>query len=133
MNAPTSSATPGDTLLRVSDLKVHFPRAKQGWFKPPEVVRAVDGVSLEAARGTALAVVGESGSGKTTAALAVMRLAPITSGQIHLGDTNLGTLEGEALRSARRRLQIIFQDPFASLNPRMTVGEIVAEVAVGRR
>ena len=49
MNAPTSSATPGDTLLRVSDLKVHFPRAKQGWFKPPEVVRAVDGVSLEAA------------------------------------------------------------------------------------
>ena len=98
MNAPTSSATPGDTLLRVSDLKVHFPRAKQGWFKPPEVVRAVDGVSLEAARGTALAVVGESGSGKTTAALAVMRLAPITSG----ATPSAGSLPGRARSKAKR-------------------------------
>ena len=125
MNARTPTGSQGDTLLRVHDLKVHFPRAKHGWFKPPEVVRAVDGVSLEAARGSALAVVGESGSGKTTAALAVMRLAPITAGEIHLGDTNLGTLEGEALRSARRRLQIIFQDPFSSLNPRQRAGEAV--------
>ena len=113
------------TLLRVHELKVHFPRARQGWGKPPEVVRAVDGVSLEAARGSALAVVGESGSGKTTAALAVMRLAPITSGQIHLGDTDLGALEGDALRQARRRLQIIFQDPFSSLNPRQRAGDAV--------
>ncbi len=112
-------------LLSVSDLKVHFPRARTGWFKPPEVVRAVDGVSFDIARGTTLAVVGESGSGKTTTALAVMRLAPITSGHITLGDTDLGALEGEALRQARKRMQIIFQDPFSSLNPRQRAGDAV--------
>ena len=112
-------------LLAVSDLKVHFPRAKRGWFGPPEVVRAVDGVSFEIARGTTLAVVGESGSGKTTAALAVLRLGPVTEGKIRLGDTDLETLEGEALRQARRRVQIIFQDPFSSLNPRERAGATV--------
>ena len=105
-------------LLQVSDLKVHFARPKAGWFQPHEVVRAVDGVSFEIGRGKTLAIVGESGSGKTTTALAVMRLAPITSGSVRLGTTDLGTLEGEALRLARKRLQIIFQDPFSSLNPR---------------
>lgn len=113
------------SLLRVSDLKVHFPRASKGWFQPPEVVKAVDGVSFEVARGTTLAIVGESGSGKTTTALAAMRLAPITSGQVMLGDTDLGALEGESLRRARSRLQIIFQDPFSSLNPRQRVGDAV--------
>ncbi|WP_212744088.1 oligopeptide/dipeptide ABC transporter ATP-binding protein [Ramlibacter sp. 2FC] len=112
-------------LLQVSDLKVHFPRARTGWLKPPEVVKAVDGVSFEIARGTTLAVVGESGSGKTTTALAVMRLAPMSSGQVTLGGTDLGTLEGEALRQARRRVQIIFQDPFSSLNPRQRAGDAV--------
>ena len=114
-----------DTLLEVDDLKVHFARAKAGWFQPPEVVRAVDGVSFSIPRGTTLAIVGESGSGKTTTALAVMRLAPITAGAIRLGDTDLGALEGEALRQARRRLQIIFQDPFSSLNPRQRAGDAV--------
>ncbi len=112
-------------LLSVSDLKVHFPRARAGWFKPPEVVKAVDGVSFDIARGTTLAIVGESGSGKTTTALAVMRLAPITSGHVTLGDTDLGALEGEALRQARKRVQIIFQDPFSSLNPRQRAGDAV--------
>ena len=112
-------------LLAVSDLKVHFARARQGWFGPSEVVKAVDGVSFEIARGTTLAVVGESGSGKTTAALAVLRLGPITEGRIRLGDTDLGALEGEALRLARRRVQIIFQDPFSSLNPRERAGATV--------
>lgn len=114
-----------DVLLSVKDLKVHFPRPHAGWGHAPEVVKAVDGVSFEIRRGTTLAVVGESGSGKTTTALAVMRLAPVTSGQLHLGDTSLGTLEGEALRQARRRLQIIFQDPFSSLNPRERAGDAV--------
>lgn len=118
----TANAQP---LLKVTDLKVHFPRAKTNWWTPAEVVKAVDGVSFEVARGTTLAVVGESGSGKTTTALAAMRLAPITSGSVVLGDTDLGALEGEALRQARRRLQIIFQDPFSSLNPRQRVGEAV--------
>jgi len=119
------NATAEGPLLSVSDLKVHFARARQGWFGPSEVVRAVDGVSFEIARGTTLAVVGESGSGKTTAALAVLRLGPVTEGRIRLGDTDLGALEGEALRLARRRLQIIFQDPFSSLNPRERAGATV--------
>ncbi len=112
-------------LLSVNGLKVHFPRAKKGWFQPAEVVRAVDGVSFDIARGSTLALVGESGSGKTTAALAVLRLGPVTEGRIRLGDTDLGALEGEALRQARRRLQIIFQDPFSSLNPRERAGDAV--------
>ncbi len=114
-----------DTLLAVDDLKVHFPRGKPGWGKPAEVVKAVDGVSFEIRRGTTLAVVGESGSGKTTTALAVMRLAPFTSGRMRLGDTDLGALQGEALRRARTRMQIIFQDPFSSLNPRERAGAAV--------
>ncbi|OUL99998.1 ABC transporter ATP-binding protein [Variovorax sp. JS1663] len=113
-----------DTLLTVNDLKVHFPR-KASWGRKPEVVKAVDGVSFQVRRGTTLAVVGESGSGKTTTALSVMRLAPITGGHVQLGDTDLGTLEGEALRRARSRMQIIFQDPFSSLNPRERAGSAV--------
>lgn len=115
----------GTSLLQVNDLKVHFPRPRKGWFQPTEVVKAVDGVSFEVARGTTLAIVGESGSGKTTTALAAMSLAPITSGQVLLGDTDLGALAGEALRRARARMQIIFQDPFSSLNPRQRVGDAV--------
>jgi len=112
-------------LLSVADLKVHFPRRRRGWWQPQEVVKAVDGVSFDIARGQTLALVGESGSGKTTTALATMRLAPVTSGRIVLGDTDLGALQGEALREARRRLQVIFQDPFSSLNPRQRAGEVV--------
>ena len=108
MTAPEQT----DVLLSVRDLQVHFPRGRSGWGRTSEVVKAVDGVSFNVRRGTTLAVVGESGSGKTTTALAVMRLAPVTSGQLRLGDTDLGSLEGEALRQARSRLQIIFQDPF---------------------
>ena len=121
MTAPEQA----DVLLSVRDLQVHFPRGKPGWGRAPEVVKAVDGVSFDVRRGTTLAVVGESGSGKTTTALAVMRLAPVTSGQLRLGDTDLGALEGEALRQARSRLQIIFQDPFSSLNPRERAGAAV--------
>ena len=111
-------------LLDVRDLHVHFAR-KSGWLQPAEVVRAVDGVSFRIERGTTLAIVGESGSGKTTTALAVMRLAPVTSGSIRLGETDLGSLDGEPLRAARKRLQIIFQDPFSSLNPRQRAGDAV--------
>lgn len=121
--APAAAGAP--TLLSVDELKVHFPRAREGWFKPPAVVRAVDGVSFEVRRGRTLGLVGESGSGKTTAALAVMRLAPVTSGRIMLGATPMHALEGEALREARSRLQIIFQDPYSSLNPRQRAGDAV--------
>ena len=114
-----------DVLLSVRDLQVHFPRGSAGWGRPSEVVRAVDGVSFDIRRGTTLAVVGESGSGKTTTALAVMRLTPVTGGQLQLGDTDLGLIKGEALRQARSRFQIIFQDPFSSLNPRERAGAAV--------
>jgi peptide/nickel transport system ATP-binding protein len=114
-----------DTLLQVDDLQVHFPRPGKGLFGRPEVVKAVDGVSFSLRRGSTLAVVGESGSGKTTTALAVMRLAPVTAGRMQLGDTDLGGLSGEALRQARRRMQIVFQDPFSSLNPRQRAGDVV--------
>lgn len=128
MNGSAAGASPAGQsrpLLSVRDLKVHFKRKSSGWGRPPEVVKAVDGVSFEVRRGTTLAIVGESGSGKTTSALAVMRLAPVTAGDIRLGDTNLGTLEGEALRHERRRMQIIFQDPYSSLNPRERAGAAV--------
>ncbi|WP_212644774.1 oligopeptide/dipeptide ABC transporter ATP-binding protein [Delftia sp. PE138] len=114
-----------ETLLQVDDLQVHFPRPGKGLFGRPEVVKAVDGVSFSLRRGSTLAVVGESGSGKTTTALAVMRLAPVTAGRMQLGDTDLGDLSGEALRQARRRMQIVFQDPFSSLNPRQRAGDAV--------
>ncbi|MGC3986617.1 MAG: ATP-binding cassette domain-containing protein [Pseudorhodoferax sp.] len=120
MNARTE-----DTLLQVEDLQVHFPRPRSSMFAPQEVVKAVDGVSFSVRRGSTLAVVGESGSGKTTTALAVMRLAPVTAGRMRLGDTDLAALSGEALRQARRRMQIVFQDPFSSLNPRQRAGAAV--------
>ncbi len=112
-------------LLEVDDLHVQFARRGRGFGAAKEVVRAVDGVSFSVRRGSALAIVGESGSGKTTTALAVMRLGPVTSGRMRLGDLDIGSLEGEALRQARRRMQIVFQDPYSSLNPRQRVGEAV--------
>lgn len=120
MNLSPRATTPvAPVLLSVTDLKVHFPRGRT------EVVRAVDGVNFEVRRGSTLAVVGESGSGKTTTALAVMRLAPITDGSVRLGVTDLSLLPDEAMRQARRRVQMIFQDPYSSLNPRQRVGEAV--------
>ena len=115
-----------EPLLSVRDLKVHFPVGQGGLLRTSrDVVKAVDGVSFDIARGSTLALVGESGCGKTTTALSVMRLAPITAGSIRLGDTDLGSMQGEAMRRMRRRLQIIFQDPFSSLNPRQRAGDAV--------
>jgi peptide/nickel transport system ATP-binding protein len=115
-----------NTLLKVTDLKVHFPLKKRP-FVPASKVHAVDGVSFDVARGTTFGLVGESGSGKTTTALAVMRLADVTAGHIRLGEIDVVGLSGEALRRERRRMQIIFQDPYSSLNPRVRAGAIVRE------
>lgn len=112
-------------LLRVRDLKVHYPLRRSGWSKERMVVRAVDGVSFDIHSGRTMAIVGESGSGKTTSALAVMRLAPITEGNVVFGGVDITRLEGEALREQRRHLQLIFQDPYSSLNPRQRAGDIV--------
>lgn len=110
-----------NALLTVNDLKVHFP------VSASTTVHAVDGVSFQIQRGTTLGIVGESGSGKTTTALAVMRLANITSGQVDLDGTPISTLEGDALRRQRPRFQMVFQDPFSSLNPRERVGRIIRQ------
>lgn len=116
-----------DSLLAVEDLRVHFPLRRATPFAPKRTVKAVDGVSFTVAKGRTFGIVGESGSGKTTTALAVMRLTEITTGNVRLGDEPLSSLEGESLRRARRRVQMIFQDPYSSLNPRMRAGSIVEE------
>jgi peptide/nickel transport system ATP-binding protein len=106
-------------LLEVEDLKVLFPLPRPRAFAPHPVVRAVDGVSLEIGRGSSFGVVGESGSGKSTMALACMRLVQATSGAIRFDGTDVMPLDGEALRRLRPRFQIVFQDPYSSLNPRL--------------
>ena len=116
---------PDRPLVEVRDLRTYFPVGR-GWFTK-QYVRAVDGVSFSIPRGTTLALVGESGSGKTTIGRTMLRLIPATSGQVFFGGDEILTLPGSAMRLLRRRMQIIFQDPVGSLNPRMTVGGIVGE------
>jgi oligopeptide transport system ATP-binding protein len=117
----------GMSILEVKNLKVHFP-VKQGLFsREQEFVKAVDGVSLSIAPGETLGLVGESGCGKSTLGRAIMRLVEPTEGEIFLDGENITSMSGSALRSRRRRFQMIFQDPFGSLNPRMTVEQIVGE------
>ncbi len=108
-------------ILQVNDLTVHFPAAGG------KVVHAVDGVSFVVHEGRSLGIVGESGSGKSTTAQGVMRLVPATSGQVVLRDEDFLAMRGGRLREARRRIQMVFQDPFASLDPRRQAGELVAE------
>jgi peptide/nickel transport system ATP-binding protein len=112
-------------LLDVIDLRKTF-RVKRGWLQSPREVVAADGISLTLHEGETVAVVGESGSGKSTLGRMIMRLTEPDSGAIRLGNDDLRQLRGEALRQARRGLQIIFQDPFSSLDPRQKVGDAVA-------
>lgn len=114
-------------LVNVNDLAVYFPGKRKGLFGERSMIHAVDMVSFSIKGGTSFGLVGESGSGKTTTALGVMRLIPITSGKVELGDIDITQLEGETLRLCRKRMQIIFQDPYSSLNPRYRAGEIVRE------
>jgi peptide/nickel transport system ATP-binding protein len=113
-------------LLQVSDLKKHY-TLSGSLFGQGVVVRAVDGVSFDIDRGETLALVGESGCGKSTVGKAILRLFDITSGQIVLDGRRIDDLSDEAVRPLRQRLQVVFQDPFSSLNPRMSVREAIAE------
>jgi oligopeptide/dipeptide ABC transporter ATP-binding protein len=115
-------------LLQVRDLAKHFP-VRRGLVLPKQIgrVHAVDGVSFTLARGETLAIVGESGCGKSTLGRLLLRLIEPTSGTVEFDGTNLTSLGKDALRAARRRMQMIFQDPFASLNPRLSVRAILAE------
>ena len=115
-------------LLEVENLSRRF-AVRRGLFMPRTVshLQAVDGVSFTLARGETLGLVGESGSGKSTTARLVLRLLDASSGTIRFDGADITTLDGAPLRRFRRRIQIVFQDPFASLNPRQTVGTIIAE------
>ena len=112
-------------LLAVTDLAVHYHAS--GWLRHRPVVRAVDGVSFTIAAGETLALVGESGSGKSSVARAILRLGPSTGGSVAFEGTELLTLADGPLRQLRRRMQIVFQDPSSALNPRMRIGDAIAE------
>jgi peptide/nickel transport system ATP-binding protein/oligopeptide transport system ATP-binding protein len=114
-------------LLQVSDVTKSFVAKRSAFGRPLAHVRAVDGISFGLAAGETLAVVGESGSGKSTLGRLVMRLLDPDSGQLVVEGTDVTSLDQRGLRGFRRQVQMIFQDPFASLNPRMTVGQILAE------
>lgn len=116
-----------EVLLQVSDLKKYF-KTKPGVFFPkPSTIRAVDGVSLEVGRGETLGLVGESGCGKSTVARVILRLLEPTSGRVIFDRVPVFQADKAQLKALRRRMQIIFQDPYSSLNPRMKVGELVGE------
>jgi len=116
-----------DLLLQVDELKVHFPVHKGLFRRLTGHVKAVDGVSLLIRKGHTLALVGESGCGKTTAGKGLLQLLPVTSGEVVYNGVDLCAQSSSSMRSLRSDLQIIFQDPYASMNPRMLVGDIIAE------
>src|SRR5438445_3854957 len=133
---PATDPTIKSPLLRVENVVKHFPT---GGAFGRAVVHAVDDVSLAIQQGETLGLVGESGCGKSTLGRVIVQLQPATSGHVYFKDTDLTKLRGEKLRRMRQQVQMIFQDPYASLNPRMTVGDIVSEplrnfrVARGRK
>ncbi len=124
----TATAESGKNLVEVKDLVMHFPLT-QGIIFQRQVgaVRAVDGISFFVQKGETLGLVGESGCGKSTTGRALLQLYQPTGGSVRFDGKELTTLKGESLRRMRRRMQMIFQDPYASLNPRMTVGDIIGE------
>lgn len=116
-----------EALVQVKDLKVHFPIRRGLLKRQTGAVRAVDGVSLDLYRGETLGLVGESGCGKSTTGLAMLRLLDVTSGHIMFNGRDVASLDQRELRASRRHMQMVFQDPYSSLNPRMTVGSIIIE------
>ncbi|WP_417220167.1 ABC transporter ATP-binding protein [Achromobacter spanius] len=124
MTSPQATVRAEDPLVRIEDLKVHFPTSQA---RHAPVVRAVDGVSFDVPRNTIVGLVGESGSGKTTTGRALLRLFKPTAGRLLFDGQDITHLNEKQMLPWRRRMQIVFQDPYASLNPRMTVAEILGE------
>ncbi|MCQ2519416.1 MAG: ABC transporter ATP-binding protein [Lachnospiraceae bacterium] len=116
-----------DALLVVKDLKKYFPTGKTFFGKPTGYVKAVDGVSFSIKKGTTMGLVGESGCGKSTTGRTILRLQDKTSGEVLVNGVDIFSLTKEELRQARPKIQIIFQDPFSSLSPRLPIGEIIGE------
>ena len=115
-----------DTLLRVEDLKIYYPVAGSGFGKK-EFVKAVDGVTFEVKKGEVFGIVGESGCGKSTLGRGVCKLENLTSGPVYLDGEDITEYNDRRMRSIRKKVQMVFQDPYASLNPRMSVFDIIAE------
>ena len=115
-----------DTLLRVEDLKIYYPVAGSGFGKN-EFVKAVDGVTFEVKKGEVFGIVGESGCGKSTLGRGVCKLENLTSGHVYLDGEDITEYNDRRMRSIRKKVQMVFQDPYASLNPRMSVFDIIAE------
>ena len=115
-----------DTLLRVEDLKIYYPVAGSGFGKK-EFVKAVDGVTFEVKKGEVFGIVGESGCGKSTLGRGVCKLENLTSGHVYLDGEDISEYNDRRMRSIRKKVQMVFQDPYASLNPRMSVFDIIAE------
>ena len=122
-----TKANTNETLLHVDDLQMHFPIYRGVFQRQVGAVRAVDGVSFDVKRGETLGLVGESGCGKSTTGRTILQLYKPTAGNVVFDGTDLMKLKGEQMRQMRRRMQMIFQDPYASLNPRMTVAQLVGE------
>jgi len=116
-----------EPLLRLNDVKVHFPIRKGVLQRVVDYTRAVDGVSLSIGRGETYALVGESGSGKSTLGRAILNLEEISGGEIYFKGDTIGSLARRQMLPYRKLIQVIFQNPFSSMNPRMTVGEIISE------
>ena len=123
----------GRPLLEVRGLTKHYPAGNSLFGRSKEFLRAVDGVDLDIAEGEILALVGESGSGKTTTGRCLLRLEEPTSGRVFFDGQDLLALDRKAMRAMRRNIQIVFQDPYGSLNPRMNVGAIIGEPLVIHR
>jgi peptide/nickel transport system ATP-binding protein len=128
--APAAVAKARAKLLEVNALKKHFPLTGGLLGRSRGVVQAVDGVTFDISRGETLSLVGESGCGKSTVGRAVLRLVPLTDGEVFLDGERIDNLPAGKLRLLRQRMQVVFQDPFSSLNPRMTVRDILAEPIV---
>ena len=118
-----------ETILQVKNLKKYYMVGRKGLFGEKEYVKSVDGVSFELHRGETLAIVGESGCGKSTTVKSLIRVTEPTSGEVILKGQDFLKLKGEELKKARRNIKMIFQDPYSSLNPRMTVRDIIGEPA----
>jgi oligopeptide transport system ATP-binding protein len=117
----------GDVLLHVDDLKMHFPIMRGVFRHQVGAVKAVDGVTFDVRRGETFGLVGESGCGKSTTGRVILQLYRPTSGKVNFDGLELTELKGEEVRRLRPRMQMIFQDPYASLNPRLTVGQLISE------